>query len=65
MTLAIDKYAAAAGSFCFLKPENGEQKDASNLIAMSCVQHCISMMRPTKKKKSISPRSPRVQQTIC
>ena len=38
MTLATHKYAAVAGSFCFSKPENGEQKDASNLIAMPCVQ---------------------------
>ena len=32
------KYAAAAGSFCFVNTENGEQQDIYNLTTIPCVQ---------------------------
>ena len=32
------KCAAAAGSFCFVTTENGEQQDVCNWITMPCVQ---------------------------
>ena len=49
MTLETQKYAAAAGSFCFVTTENGDQQDMCNLITMRRVynDHCTSMKGPT------------------
>ena len=35
------KYEAAAGSFCFVTTEEGEQQDICQLVTMPCVNdHC-------------------------
>ena len=44
MTPETHKCAAAAGSFCFVTTEHGDQKDTCNLTTLPCVQdHCTSM----------------------
>ena len=49
ITPETHKYAAAAGSFCFLTTENGIQLDICNSVTIPCVQqyHCTSMTGPT------------------
>ena len=37
-TPETQKYAAAAGSFCFVTTENGDQQDICKSITMPCVQ---------------------------
>ena len=41
MTPEAQKYAAAAGSFCFVTTENGEQQDLYNLTTIPCVQRSL------------------------
>ena len=41
------KYAAAAGSFCFVTTENGEQREVLNLITMPCVQQSLCLNEVT------------------
>ena len=41
MTPETHKYAAAAGSFCFVTTENGDQQDICNLTTMPCVQRSL------------------------
>ena len=41
MTPETHKYAAAAGSFCFVTTENGRQQDIYNLTTMPCVQRSL------------------------
>ena len=41
------KYAAAAGPFCFLTSENGDQEDICNLITMPCVQRSLYLNERT------------------
>ena len=47
MTPETHKYAAAAGSFCFVTTENGEQQDICNLITMPCVQGSLYLNEVT------------------
>ena len=37
------KYAAAAGSFCFVTTENGEQQDIYNLTTLPGVQRSLCL----------------------
>ena len=37
------KYAAAAGSFCFVTTENGKQQDVCNLTPLPCVQRSLCL----------------------
>ena len=41
VTPETHKYASAAGSFCFVTTENGEQQDVCNLTTMPCVQRFL------------------------
>ena len=43
MTPETHKYAAAAGSFCSVTTEKGEQQDVCNLITMPCVQGSLCL----------------------
>ena len=43
MTPEAHKYAAAAGSFCFVTMENGEQQDLYNLSTIPCVQRSLCL----------------------
>ena len=43
MTPEAHKYAAAAGSFCFVTMENGEQHDLYNLSTIPCVQRSLCL----------------------
>ena len=45
VTPETHKYAAAAGSICFVTTENGEQHDICNLIIVSCVQRSLCLDR--------------------
>ena len=41
MTPETHKYAAAAGSFCIVTTENGDQQDICNLTTVPCVQRSL------------------------
>ena len=41
MTPETHKYAAAAGSLCFVTTENGDQQDICNLTTMQCVHRSL------------------------
>ena len=43
MTPEAHKYAAAAGSLCFVTLENGEQQDLYNLTTVPCVQRSVCL----------------------
>ena len=43
MTPEAHKYAAAAGSFCFVTTENGEQLDVCNLTTTPCVHRSLCL----------------------
>ena len=43
MTPMTHKHAAAAGSFCFVTTEEGDQEDVCNLIPMPCVQRSLHL----------------------
>ena len=43
MTPETHKYAAAAGSFCFVTTENGDQEDMCKLTTMPCVQRSLCL----------------------
>ena len=43
VTPETHKYAAAAGSFCFVTTENGEEQDVCNLTTMPCVQRSLCL----------------------
>ena len=47
MTPETHKYAAAAGSFCFVTTENGDQQDIYNLTTMPCVQRSLYLNEMT------------------
>ena len=50
---AEDTQAAAAGSFCFVTTENGDQQDKINLITMPCVQRSLYLNEVTNDFDSI------------
>ena len=43
VTPETHKYAAAAGLFCFVTTEKGEQQDVCNLTTMPCVQRSLCL----------------------
>ena len=47
MTPETHKYAAAAGSFCFVTTENGIQQDICNLVTMTCGQRSLYLNERT------------------
>ena len=47
MTPETLKYAAAAGSFCFVTTENGDQQDMCNLTTLPCVQRSLYLNEMT------------------
>ena len=47
MTPETHKYAAAAGSFCVVTTENGDQQDICNLTTMPCVQRSLCLNEVT------------------
>ena len=98
MTPETHKYAVAAGPFCFVTTEDGDQEDICNLITMldltndfdnmkvevpkgvdgqtrdmlerrtvTCgrAARTRAQMRSRCTKRSISPRSTRIPQTVC
>ena len=46
-TLETHKYAAAAGSFCFVTTENGDEQDINKLITRPCVQRSLYLNEVT------------------
>ena len=52
MTPEAHKYAAAAGSFCFVTTENGEQQDLYNLTTLPCVQRSLCLDEVTNDSSS-------------
>ena len=53
------KYAAAAGPFCFVTTENGEQQDVCNLTTFPCVQRSLCLDELTNDSSSIQVEVPR------
>ena len=53
MTPVTHEYAAAAGSFCFVTKENGNQQDKSNLTTVPCVQRSLYLNEMTKNISNI------------
>ena len=48
------KYAAAAGSFCSVTNENGDQQDICKLITMPCVPRSLYLDKVTNKTSSMN-----------
>ena len=59
VTPETHKYAATAGSFCFVTTENGEQQDVCNLTTMPCVQRSLCLDEVTTDQVSIQIEVPR------
>ena len=59
VTLETHKYAAAAGSFCFVTTENGEQQDICNLTTMPCVQRSLCLDEVTNDSSSTQVEVPK------
>ena len=59
MTRETHKYAAAAGSFCFVTTENGDQQDICNLITVPCVQRSLYLNEVTNDSGSPKVEVPR------
>ena len=68
MTPESHKYAAAAGSFCFVTTENGDQQDICKLITMPCVPRLLYLNERTNNFGNIKLKFPRklmVKQETC
>ena len=50
MTPETHKYAAAAGTFCFLTAENGDQQDMCNLITMPSLKKLVRQKSNLRKQ---------------
>ena len=59
MTTETHKYAAAAGSFCFVTTENGRQQDIYNLTTMPCVQRSLYLIEVTDDFGHIQVKVPK------
>ena len=59
MTPEAHKYAAAAGSFCFVTTENGEQQDVYNLTTIPCVQRSLCLDELTNLSRSTQVEVPK------
>ena len=64
MTPEAHKYAAAAGLFCFVTTENGEQQDVCNLTAMPCVQRSLCLDEVTDDSSSAQVGLPKKELTV-
>ena len=53
MTSETHKYAAAAGSFCFVTTENADQEDICNLTTMPCAQRSLYLNEMTNNSGNI------------
>ena len=60
MTPETHKYAAAAGSFCFVTKENGDQQDICNLTTMPSVQRSLYPNEMTNNFSIIQVEVPKV-----
>ena len=58
VTPETHKYASAAGSFCFVTTENGEQQDVCNLTTMPCVQRSLCFDEVTNDSGSTQVEVP-------
>ena len=58
MTPKTHKYASAAGSFCFVTTENGDQQDMCKLITMPCVQRSLYVNEVTDDSGNIKVEVP-------
>ena len=58
VTPETHKYAAAAGSFCIVTTENGEQQDVCNLITMPRVQPSLCINEVTNDSGSTTVEVP-------
>ena len=59
MTPETHKYAAAAGSFCFVTAENGEQQDHYNLTTRPCVQRSVCLNEVINDSRSAQVKFPK------
>ena len=59
MTPETHKYAAAAGSFCFITTENGNQQNICNLTTMPSVQRSLYLNEMTKNFSNIQVEVPK------
>ena len=48
MTAETHKYAATAGSFCFVTTEDGKQQDIYNVTTMPCIQRSLYLNEMTE-----------------
>ena len=60
MTRKTHKYAAAAGSFCFVTKENGDQQDICNLTTMPSIQRSLYLNEMTNNFSIIQVEVPKV-----
>ena len=58
VTPVTHKYAAAAGSFCFVTTANGEQQDFNNLTAIPSVQRLLCLKEVTDNSSSTRVEPP-------
>ena len=58
MTPEAHKYAAAAGSFCFVTAENGEPNELYNLTTLPCVQRSLCLDKVIKDSSSAQVEFP-------
>ena len=59
VTPETHKYAAAAGSFCFVTTENGEEQDVCNSTSMPCVQRSLCLDEVTNDSSSTQVEVPK------
>ena len=59
VTPETHNYAAAAGSFCFVTTENGEQQDVCNVTSMACVQRLLCLDEVTNDSSSTQVEVPK------
>ena len=59
MTPETHKYAAAAGSFCFVTTENGDQQDICKLTIMPFVQRSLCLNEVTDDVGNIKVKAPK------
>ena len=59
ITPETHKHAAAAGSFCFVTAENGDQQDICNLTTMPFVQRLLDLNEMTNDFSNIKAEVPK------
>ena len=58
LTPEAHMYAAAAGSFCLVTMENGEQQDVYNLTTLRCVQRSLWLDEVVNDSSSVQVEVP-------